>query len=50
MEVLEIKGNCFYYKSTMTVNTKIERIDGKLCKEEEKKASKLEAFFITLIS
>ncbi len=32
-ELIKINGKCFHFKSTLTVDGKTERIDGKLCKE-----------------
>jgi len=32
-EVIKIEGNCFFYKSTMSVEGKELRIDGKMCRE-----------------
>ncbi|WP_109098296.1 hypothetical protein [Aquimarina sp. AU58] len=33
VEKIEIVGNCFLYKSTMIIDGKKERKDGKICKE-----------------
>ncbi len=32
-EMLKIENGCFFYKSTLTVNGKTERLDGKMCIE-----------------
>lgn len=32
-EVIKIEGNCFFYKSIMSINGEELRIDGKMCKE-----------------
>ncbi len=32
-EIYKIEENCFYYKSTMKINGKLETMSGKICKE-----------------
>ncbi len=34
VEMIKIKGKCFYFKSMLKIGDKTERIDGKLCKKE----------------
>ncbi len=32
-ELIKIEGNCFYYKSSLTLNGETEFINGRICKE-----------------